>query len=276
MSWTDAHVHIWTQDSDRYPTARGMDVGSYEPNEFMPEQLFEHTKPSNVSRVILVHMGAYGTDNSIVTDAIERYPGVFRAVGLVDQHSKSVAEDMAGLLKKGVTGFRISGTPGDPENSLQSQSFDAMFEAAVKTDQAMCPLTHPDGLPDLVAMCRRHQDTKVVLDHMSRIGELKPIGDEHIATLCSLAKFPRVHVKISRLHSLGAKSPPHDELLPMIRRVVDSFGPERLMWGSDSPYQVVLETYEDSISVVRDKLDFLSAAETEQILTKTAEKVLFW
>jgi len=140
----------------------------------------------------------------------------------------------------------------------------------------MCPLTHPDGLPDLVAMCERHQDTKVVLDHLGRIGELKPISDEHVTTLCSLARFPRVHVKVSRLHSLGAKSPPHDDLLPMIRRVVDAFGPERLMWGSDSPYQVVLEKYEDSISVVRDKLDFLSTAEREQILTKTAEKVFFW
>ena len=48
------------------------------------------------------------------------------------------------------------------------------------------------------------------------------------------------------------------------------------MWGSDSPYQVVSESYEDSISVVRDKLDFLSTAEREQILAKTAERIFFW
>ncbi len=276
MTWIDSHVHIWTQDTKRYPLAEGMEVSSFDPKEFMPEELFAHTKPSNVGRVVLVHIGIYGADNSIVTDAIERYPSVFRAVGLVDQNSESVAEDMAALLKKGVMGFRISGTPGDPDGSLQSPCYDAMFEAAVKTDQAICPLTHPDGLPDLIAMCARHPDTKVVVDHMTRIGEQQPICDEHIDALCSLARFPRVQVKVSRLHSLGAKKPPYEDLLPMIRRVVDVFGPERLMWGSDSPYQVVLATYEDSISVVRDKLDFLSTEEREQILCKTAEKVFFW
>lgn len=275
MTYIDSHVHIWTQDTDRYPTAEGQDVSSFDPKEFMPEDLFKHTRPSNVSRVVLVHVGTYGTDNSIVIDAREKYPDVFSIVGLVDERSETVAQDMKSLLEKGVKGFRIGGTPGDAEDSLQSPKFDAMFRAAVETDQAMCPITHPDGVPDLVAMCGRHPDTKVVVDHMTRIGELNPINDQHIDTLCSLAKFPRVHVKISRLHSLGAKKAPHDDLVPMIRRVVDAFGPERLMWGSDSPYQVVLEKYEDSISVVRDKLDFLSKAEREQILRGTAEKVFF-
>ena len=60
----------------------------------------------------------------------------------------------------------------------------------------------------------------------------------------------------------------------MIKRVIDSFGPQRCMWGSDSPYQVYKETMEDSLALVRDKLG-LSASEREQILRRTAER-LFW
>ena len=276
MSWIDAHVHVWTQDTKRYPVTEGTDMSTFEPKEFLPEDLFRHTKPSNVDRVVIVQIGSYGTDNGLAIDSLQQHPDVFRIVGMVDQHRRDVGEQMAKLVKQGVTGFRISGAPGDPEKSLQAPSYDAMYRAAVKTDQAICPITLPPGLPDQVAMCRRHPDTKVVVDHMGRIGESAAINDEDINTLCSLAEFPRVHVKISRLHSLGQKRPPHDDLIPMIRRVVDAFGPARLMWGSDSPYQVVSESYEDSISVVREKLDFLSIAEREQIMAKTAERIFFW
>ena len=98
MTWIDAHVHVWTQDTDRYPLAVGVDISEYDPLEFMPETLFEHTRPSDVSRVVLVHIGSYGFDNSIVTDSIERFPDVFRAVGMVDHHSDGVAADMKTLL----------------------------------------------------------------------------------------------------------------------------------------------------------------------------------
>ena len=275
MTWIDAHVHVWTQDTDRYPLAAGVDISEYDPLEFMPEALFEHTRPSDVSRVVLVHIGSYGTDNSIVTDSIERFPDVFRVVGMVDHHSDGVAADMKTLLGKGVTGFRI--TPGDSDISawLQDPGFDAMFRTAAETGQAICPLTHPPGVPDLDRMCGEHPDTTVVIDHMTRLGELSPITDEDIDELCALARYPKVHVKVSRLHSLGAKRPPHDDLAPVVRRVVEAFGSERLMWGSDSPYQVVLETYEDSISLVRDRLDFLSEADRRNILNDTAERVFF-
>jgi predicted TIM-barrel fold metal-dependent hydrolase len=62
----------------------------------------------------------------------------------------------------------------------------------------------------------------------------------------------------------------------MIRRVYEAFGPERLMWGSDSPYQVEKgHNYHDSISLVKERLDFLSAADREWLLRKTAQRVYF-
>ncbi len=274
MAWIDSHVHVWTQDTQRYPTQPGQDLSDFEPAEFVPEHLFEHTKPSGVDRIVLVQIPTY-LDNSLMIDCRTNHPGVFGIIGMVDKRRPDVGEEMARLKEQGVSGFRILGEPGHPEESLAGAAFDPMYEAAAANDQAMCPLTHPPGAPDIVTICRRHPKTKVVVDHLTRVGEMKPLNDEHIDTLCSLAQFPRVFVKLSRFHSLGAKKPPHDDLIPMIRRVVDSFGAERLMWGSDSPFQVNTERYEDSISLVRDKLDFLSEGQREQVLCKTAEGLFF-
>ena len=82
-------------------------------------------------------------------------------------------------------------------------------------------------------------------------------------------------VKVSAFYALGKKSPPYDDLETLIRRVYEVFGSERLMWASDCPFQVVNQTYEDSIALVRDGLDFLSEADKEQILRKTAEDFFF-
>jgi predicted TIM-barrel fold metal-dependent hydrolase len=86
-----------------------------------------------------------------------------------------------------------------------------------------------------------------------------------------------VTVKISAYYALGKKEPPHTELIPMISRLIDSFGVERLMWASDSPYQLVGEnTYSDSIKLITERIDTLSDSDREWLLRKTAEKVFFF
>jgi predicted TIM-barrel fold metal-dependent hydrolase len=276
MKWIDSHVHIWTPDLERYPLAEGVDPASLEPPDFSPEVILRHARPSQVERIVLVGTGFYQTRNQYMLDSVERFPDILRAVAIVDHQSEGVADDMRGLLSGGVTGFRIVVSPGEGEGWLQHPGFGTMFRTCAETGQAMCALVHADGLADLDRMCGEHPDTVVVVDHMARIGETYPASDENLDALCALVRHPKVHVKISRFHALGEAEPPHDDLAPQIRRVYDAFGPERMMWGSDSPFQVTKESYEDSISLVRDRLDFLTDSDREHMLVKTAERVFFF
>jgi predicted TIM-barrel fold metal-dependent hydrolase len=115
-----------------------------------------------------------------------------------------------------------------------------------------------------------------VIDHFARIGGDGQFRDSDIELLCSLARHPHVHVKTSAFYYLGAKKPPYTDVLPMIRRMVECFGPQRLMWASDNPFQVQPpHTYEASLALVRDRLDFLSAADRQWLLERTAAKLFF-
>ena len=276
MSWIDSHVHIWTPDTQRYPVAPGTDWDGRRPKDFSPEVLFRYARPSKVARFVLVqHQVYYGTDHSYMTDTVQRWPDVFRLVGYIDHRGGRVAREMAELKGMGVTGFRIVPEAGKTATWLHDEGYQTMFKAAAETGQAICPLLDVDGLGDLDRMCSEHPDTTVVIDHLARIGVNGSIDANDVDTLCSLAAHPRVYVKASAFNVLGDKKPPHDELMPLIRRVVEAFGPERVMWGSDSPYQVQNETYEDSIRLVRDRLDFLSEADRAQVLQGTAHSVFF-
>ena len=62
----------------------------------------------------------------------------------------------------------------------------------------------------------------------------------------------------------------------MIKRLFDAFGPDRLMWASDCPYQLTApNTYAASIALVRDHLDFVSADDRRKLLRTTAESTFF-
>jgi len=153
---------------------------------------------------------------------------------------------------------------------------EAMWRTGAKRKLAMCPLVNPNALASIDRMCAKHPDTPVVIDHLARVGGDGQIRDADVRLLCGLAKHRNVAVKVSAFYALGRKAAPYADLTPLIRRVFEDFGPRRLMWASDSPFQVQDgHTLAASISLIRDRLPFLSNDDREWLLGKTAESIFF-
>ena len=127
------------------------------------------------------------------------------------------------------------------------------------------------------------QDELAYPDVLARIGiegfgtpAPGPIRAEAVANLVKLARHPGVHVKLSAFYALGRRTPPYDDMIPFIKQLIAAYGPERLMWGSDCPYQLEPpHTYRASIALIRDRLDGVSVEDREWLLRKTAERVFF-
>lgn len=277
MNFIDAHVHVFSGDTERYPLAAGATRDKVLPPSFTPDDLFRHCKKAGVGRVNLIQINFYGFDNSYMLDAIAKYPDVFVGTAVIDPHGPDPAGEMAALGKKGVRAFRIRPELSkEPiEKWLRPTGYAKMFAAGAKYNQAMSCLIGPDCLPELDRMCKEHPDTPVIIDHLCRIGFDGEIRDRDVERLCALAQHKKVMVKIGGFYALGKKKPPYADLAPLIKKVVAAFGPERCMWESDAPFQVLGEhTYQASIDTVR-RLDFLSDDAKEWILGKTAERFFF-
>lgn len=279
MSLIDAHVHVWTPDTRRFPLAAGFTRDAMKPPSFTPEELFRHCRPEGVERIILIQMSFYGSDNSYMLEAMRRFPKAFSGIGIVDWTAERPDREMARLADRGVRGFRIrppqDAAPAVMADWLNTPGFDRMFRYARERGLAICPLMGPDALEGLARMCARHLDTRVVIDHFCRIGLDGEIRERDVHKLCEMAHFPQVRVKTSAFYALGKKKPPHDDLEPMLRRLVQAFSTSRLMWASDCPFAVQQETYRDSIALVRDGCPWLSRAQKEQLLRETAEEWFF-
>jgi predicted TIM-barrel fold metal-dependent hydrolase len=271
----DAHVHVWTDDFARYPLADGFKPQDIKPKTFLPEDILRHASGSGVDRVVLIQMSFYRFDNSYMLEAIRARPQTFRGTAIVDPASADPDAQMRTLAKKGVRGFRIRPGTAPAATWLDGDGYEKMFRCGAADGLAVCPLINPRDLPALSRRCEKFPDTPVVIDHMARIGATGTIEEADVAALCGMARHKRVKVKVSAFYALGKKKPPHDDLAPLIRRLFDAFGPSRLMWASDCPFQVDDESYEDGIALLRDRLDFLSADDKDRLLRRTAEETFF-
>jgi predicted TIM-barrel fold metal-dependent hydrolase len=229
--------------------------------------------------VNLIQMSYYAFDNRYMLDMIKLYPERFVGTAIIDPHAADPGKTMRELLSQGVRAFRIQPQYSklSPAHWLEPDGYVSMFATAAQTGQALSCLIDPTGFPEVDRMCRRFPDSKVIIDHLGRIG-VGPdgaISDADVDALCALAKHAKIYVKVGAFYALGKKKPPYLDLVPLIRRVIAAFGPRRCMWESDCPFQVVRDQYIDSVALVRDHLDFLAKDDRDWLLFRTADQTLF-
>ncbi len=67
---------------------------------------------------------------------------------------------------------------------------------------------------------------------------------------------------------------PYFDMLPVFKQVLEKFGSEKLMWGSDCPYQMEGQhSYQAAFEVLAKYADFMSPLDRQNIFQNTAEKV---
>lgn len=280
----DGHVHIWTPDTDKYPLHPDFKKENMKPASFTAEELFAHCKPSGVNRINLIQMSFYRTDHSYMLDMMEKYPENFVGTGVLpdvlDDESRDPAEMMVDLGKKRTYAFRVRGGIHRKdelgEQWMSHPKWDRMFQTGAEHNLALSFLMNPGDMPEVGRMCANYPDTPVIIDHLARIGAGAPPDDAQVTELCGLAEHKNILMKVGAFYALGKATPPYTDMLPMIERVVDAYGPDRCMWESDCPFQVQPpHNYDDSVALIRDHADFLSASDKEHILVTTAEKFFF-
>lgn len=272
----DAHVHVWTSDNANYPLETGFSDSELLRPGFTSDEFLAIARPLGVERAVLVQMDCYGLDNSYLLDTIQRFPGVFSGVAQVDEHMTELRAEFQRLMLGGIRGIRIVPPGNGSRTWLDSSGMRDLWQCSARQPMVVCPLIDASQIPAISRMCQLHPETPVVIDHMANIGSDGTFREADLQSLCNLAHTANTYVKVSAFYYLGQKCPPYAEISPVIRRLLDAFGAERLMWGSDSPFQLEPpNSYQASIEFVNERLDFLSNEEKAWLMAGTSEKVFF-
>ena len=285
----DAHIHAWTDDFEKYPLMPGFTREDLWQPHFTPADHQAYSSQFGRVRINLVQMTWYGLDHSYILDLIAAEPDRFVGTGMVpgvcDISLSSPGKNMVALAQRGIYAFRVRGgicrqAFGDVSRWLDYPTYEEMFEVGAEHNLALSFLMANQELPDLERMCSRFPDTPVILDHVCgcRIKE-EVFPEEQIQNLCAMARHRRVMVKMGPLHALGDGKAPYLDLLPLIERIVDAFGPERCMWESDSGGPMWMKEpqtdFPAAVALINEHADFLSDGDREYILYRTAEEFFF-
>ncbi|MAE61316.1 MAG: amidohydrolase [Planctomycetaceae bacterium] len=278
----DAHTHVWREPCDQYPFAPGFDAAEPWLPRFTPDNHAHIAAPFGVVRMNLVQITWYALDHSYILDLIQHNPERFVGTGIVPAYSDvSVGEPdktMIALARRGISAFRIRG--GEPPfKRFEHPGYDKMFTAAADHNLPLSFLGPLDAVDEIDAMCARFPDAPLILDHLLGLGLNDNFTDDNCARLLRLAEHPRVTVKFGPIHAMGSRQRPFLDVLPILRRVVDAFGPQRIMYESDSGGPILMsdpdKDFPAEVALIRDHADFLSDADKTQILYQTAEDLFF-
>ena len=240
--------------------------------------------------------GAVRTDYPFSERAVERSPERFIYHMRVDYRDPEL-ERLIGEVKTrpGAFSIRIVPVPQTGEvAALEHGEFEPLF-AAAERHQVPIFAWVPGRAPLLEPYLRQFPRLQFIVDHCGvgvapiRIGEL-PVTmatsltasrTERLAQLdrvCDMAQYPNLALKWCHAPGLLSEEEyPYRDLMPLLRKAIDAFGAERILWASD--YTVARDqngnSWAQCLYYLLDS-DQLSTTEKQWILGGAVRKVLAW
>jgi len=262
----DAHVHIWKQDL-RFPNPAATFMS---PTSDIPLHLLRHYMDEHgVGRAVLVQPMYPGEDNSLIADAARAEPDRYAAVCVVDPRLPEAPDRLEFWVKeRGCRGLRLR-----PAFAPEADAFenDRLWERCRKLGVVVSVLARPEHLAAIARRAARFGDVTLIVDHLAHPD---PVAGPS-AALLALANHPNVLVKPTGFHNFSKKPYPHEDCDAVFKAVLERFGPQRMIWGSDFPHVLLKAGYGPALHHFERRYPYLSAADRDLILAKNAER-LYW
>ncbi|MGW2857949.1 amidohydrolase family protein [Streptomyces sp. NPDC001215] len=273
----DAHHHVWDLSVRDQDWITGSALAPLRRN-FTLADLAPEARAAGVDRTVLVQTVTVAEETPEFLALAEEHPLVAGVVGWTDLTEPGVAETLARLRElpggahlRGIR-HQVQGEP-DPEWLLRAdvrRGLAAVADAGLVYDL----LVLPRQLPACARAAAAHPGLTFVLDHLGKppiaAGALEPWASQ----VRALAALPNTVCKLSGMVTEADWTTwtPAD-LRPYADTVLDSFGPERIMFGSDWPVCPPAASYGEVLRTAEQLTLGLGADDRAQVFEGTARRV---
>lgn len=259
----DAHHHLWRISRGDY---HWMTPGLLA-RDYLIEDLLPNLRKASVARTVLVQAAQTEAETDFLLDLASRADFIAGVTGWLDLAEPTFPERLAH--------YRLNPKFVAVRPMLQELRDDAWIVQPVvlKNLRHLADLrfpfeflTFPRHLPHVVRALEETPGLHAVIDHLSKppiaSGELEPWA----SLISDVAEFPDIHCKLSGMVTEAdhARWSP-DSLAPYVNHVVEAFGVDRLLFGSDWPVCRLAAEYGEVVNALR---TVLSASLGPQEITK--------
>ncbi|MFE2429207.1 amidohydrolase family protein [Streptomyces sp. NPDC059373] len=273
----DAHHHLWDLAVRDQDWITGAELAPLR-RDFTVADLEAEARPAGVTATVLVQTVTVPEETPEFLALAHGSDLIAGVVGWTDLTAPGVADTLARLLElpggDRLTGIRhqVQGEP-DPEWLLRPdvlRGLAAVAEAGLVYDLVLQPHQLPAAYKAAVLL----PELTFVLDHLGKppiaSGELRPWADavRPLATLRNTACKLSGMVTEATWGSWTAA-----DLRPYADTVIEAFGPDRVMFGSDWPVSRLAASYAEVLDTARALTADLAPAERDEIFSGTATRV---
>lgn len=266
----DSHHHLWT-------ISRG-DYGWLTPDlteihrDFSAADLEPHLSAAGIEKTVVVQAAETVAETEFLLAAADRSDLIRGVVGWIDMESP----DALGALDKlaahpKLRGIRPMIQSIEDDEWILRESLYAVFDALVERELTFDALVLPRHLKPLLARLQRTRGLRCVIDHGAKpdltTGEIAAWKDD----ISLVARETPCLCKLSGLLTEAGDQPTLERIRPAADHLLETFGPERLMFGSDWPVLNLASDYATWVGMVETLLADLPEEDANRVWGGTAE-----
>jgi L-fuconolactonase len=234
----DAHQHFWALARGDYHwlnLATNPALGPIH-RDFQPDELRPLLQAQGIHGSVLVQAAATVTETEYLLSLAAAHDFIRGVVGWVDLSAPDAVATLERLARHAAFKSVRPMLQDLPDPAwIATAAIGPAVQTLVRLGLCFDALVKTAHLPHLLDFARRHPALPIVIDHAA-----KPDMAHHElvawrALLAPLAALPQVHCKLSGLVTEIGPAWQIDTLRPYTDAVLDLFGPQRVMWGSDWP-----------------------------------------
>lgn len=241
----DAHQHFWKVERGDYGWLTPESTILYK--DFTPEDLMPHLKALHIDYTVLVQAAPTVEETMFLLDLYEQYDFIAGVVGWLDLEADTFENEYQKLREhEGFVGLRPMLQDIEDDRWILRPKVLRNMAFIVEDGFAVDLLVLPKHLPHIRRLLEIYPQLNAIVDHAAKPDIKRQRFHPWQEDLKEVAAFPNVMCKLSGLITEAD----HDQwqekdLRPVIDHVLDLFGVNRVVFGSDWPVCLTAGTYED-------------------------------
>lgn len=265
----DSHLHCFAGQDSRFPYHA---MAPYRPDAAAtPEHLLKCMDDAGVDNAIVVHPEPYQDDHRYLEHCLQVGGNRLKATCLFFADRPRSVDSMTPLVERNpdrIVAARIHAYAPDRLPPFGTKELRNLWKTAADLGLAIQLHFEPRYAPGFEPLIDEFSETPVIIDHLGR--PMQGTVKEHDVVV-RWSRYRNTVMKISSLPDQNRY--PHRDVRPVIRRLTDSFGAERMIYGGGFSSLATGQTYREYREQVADLLSHLSAADRAMVLGRTAAKL---
>lgn len=271
--FVDAHHHLWDPRLRPYPWMAGDQTLD---RPLVVDDLRKAIAGTGVTGTVVVQADTTDEETDWLVEIAESAPEIVGVVGWAALDGAGLADRLAQLVDRSalVRGIRHPAQSEDDPRWLARPEVIEGVRAVGGAGLVYDLLVVPSQLPAAADLVRALPDVQFVVDHAAKPGIAAGEWEPWHSGLAALAAYENVTCKVSGLVTEASHDDWREQDVPRyITAVLDLFGADRCMFGSDWPVSLLAATYGEVLALAQSATAALSQGERDALFGGTAARV---